>query len=104
MGYRVTTPDAVVIVSGDTAAHEGMAPAYDDADIIVHEVYSSTALDRRPAEWQGYHRGAHTSGADLGAAAAKVQPKHLVLTHQLLWDATPHDVVDDQIHTLNDVW
>lgn len=95
MGYRVTTPDAVVVISGDTAAHEGMAAAYDGADIIVHEVFSSTGLSERPMEWQAYHRAAHTSGTDLGRAAAQVQPKHLVLTHQLLWGSTEQELLDE---------
>ena len=95
VGYRVTTPDRTVVISGDTAFHDGMVDVYQDCDVLVHEVFSSRGLDQRPPEWQAYHRAAHTSATDLGRVVKRVTPGVVVLTHQLLWSATPDDIVDE---------
>ena len=71
LGYRVTTGDRIVVISGDTAWHDGMADAYAGADVLVHEVFSSRGLASRTAEWQAYHRAAHTSATDLGQVASR---------------------------------
>ena len=36
--YRVTTPDKVVTISGDTVKNKGIIEASRGADILVHEV------------------------------------------------------------------
>ena len=95
LGYRVTTGDRIVVISGDTAWHEGMADAYAGADVLVHEVLSSRGLASRTAEWQAYHRTAHTSATDLGQVASVITPRTVVLTHQLLWGAEPDDIVEE---------
>jgi len=95
LGYRIETADRIVIVSGDTTWFAEMPHLYDGAHTIVHEVYSGRALEARPAEWRGYHSAAHTSGADLGRVAAAVQPARLVLTHQILWDGSRADLLDE---------
>ncbi len=87
-----------MIISGDTTWFAEMPLLYEGADTIVHEVYSSRALERRPPEWQAYHSSTHTSGADLGRVAAAVEPDKLVLTHQITW----HGSRDDLLHEIAD--
>ena len=95
MGYRIRTSDRTVVISGDTAPFPGMAESYGECDVLVHEVYSSRGLADRPAPWREYHERSHTSASHLGEVANAVGPETLVLTHQLLWHATPEDVLDE---------
>lgn len=91
-GYRFTTPNRVVCVSGDTALFPGYQEAYRDCDVLVHEVSSAAGLQGRSADWQAYHRAVHMSSDVLVAVAARVRPKLLVLYHQLY-----HGVSDDEL-------
>lgn len=91
-GYRFTTPDRVICISGDTALFPGYAEAYRDCDVLIHEVSSTAGLAGRSAEWQAYHRAVHMSSDVLSAVAAKVRPGVLVLYHQLL-----HGVSEDEL-------
>lgn len=91
-GYRFTTPDRVVVISGDTALFPGYAEAYAGCDVLIHEVSSAAGLARRSAEWQTYHRAVHMSSDVLSAVATRVRPGLLVLYHQLY-----HGVSDDEL-------
>ncbi len=95
LGFRFETPDRTIVLSGDTAPTESVIEACGGCDVLIHEVYSTTGFARRPPEWQRYHSNFHTSSKDLAAIAAKSQPKLLVLYHQLLWGATPEQVLDE---------
>ncbi len=99
LGYRITTADRSIVISGDTTYHEEMTNRYRAADVVVHEVYSSRGLAARPPPWQEYHRHAHTAAADLGRVASAAEPEMVVLTHQLLWDAQPQDIMDEITQT-----
>jgi ribonuclease Z len=92
-GYRFETPDRVIVISGDTAPTESIVENCRGCDILVHEVYSQAGWDRRVPEWQEYHQAFHTSGPTLGRIASRANPGLLVLTHQLLWGATPEELV-----------
>jgi ribonuclease Z len=91
--YRFETADRVIVVSGDTAPTQAVVEACRGCDILVHEVYSQAGWERRVAIWQEYHAASHTSGPALGRLAAEAQPGLLVLTHQLLWGATPEELL-----------
>ena len=93
LGYRITTPDLIVVISGDTGPFPEMADRYSGCDVLVHEVYSSAGLSTRPAQWQAYHAISHTSGSHLGRVANDATPGVLVLNHQLLWHATEEDLI-----------
>jgi ribonuclease BN (tRNA processing enzyme) len=93
--YRFDTPDRVIVISGDTAPSEAIVDACRGCDILVHEVYSQAGWERRVPEWQAYHAGAHTSGPALGELATRAEAGLLVLTHQLLWGATPDELLDE---------
>lgn len=92
-GYRFETPDRVIVVSGDAAPSESLVAACDGCDILIHEVYAKSGWDRREPVWQRYHAAFHTSGYELGELAARARPGLLVLTHQLLWGATPDELL-----------
>lgn len=92
-GYRFETPDRTIVVSGDTAPTEAMVEQCQGCDILIHEVYSQAGWERRDSVWQRYHAASHTSGPILGELAARANPRLLVLTHQLLWGATPEELM-----------
>ena len=60
IGFRITTPDRTVVISGDTGAFPDMASTYAGCDVLVHEVYSIPGLESRPLEWQSYHARSHS--------------------------------------------
>lgn len=91
-GYRFTTPDRVVVISGDTAPFSGWAETYADCDVLVHEVQSAVGLARRDPAWRTYHRAMHTTSVQLAEVATTVRPGLLVLYHQLF-----HGVSDDDL-------
>jgi len=92
-GYRFTTKDRVIVVSGDTRGSDAIAEACNGCDVLLHEVYSADRFKTIPLEWQRYHAGSHTSTTQLAAIAGKARPKLLVLYHQLYWGATDDDLL-----------
>ena len=92
-GFRFETADRSIVVTGDTVSTEAVVEACNGCDILVHEVYAKTGLDRRTADWQEYHRASHTSGVELGEIAARARPRLLVLYHQLMWGATEAELL-----------
>ncbi len=94
-GYRFETPDRTIVVSGDSAPTEAIVEQCRGCDILVHEVYSRAGWEKRPPEWQAYHAASHTSGLELGELASRANPRLLVLTHQLLWGATPEELLEE---------
>ena len=92
-GYRFETPDRTVVVSGDTRPVESIVEFCSGCDILVHEVYSQARWELRREDWKRYHAASHTSGVELGELAARADPALLVLTHQLLWGATPEELL-----------
>ncbi|MGE0129792.1 MAG: MBL fold metallo-hydrolase [Blastocatellales bacterium] len=94
-GFRFETPDRVIVISGDTAPSENVIEACNGCDVLIHEVYSTTGFARRPPEWQRYHSNFHTSSKELAGIAAKAKPGLLILYHQLLWGATPEQLLDE---------
>jgi ribonuclease BN (tRNA processing enzyme) len=82
-GYRFETPDRVIVISGDTTYCPNLIEKAKGCDILIHEVYSAVGLAKRTSDWQAYHSAYHTSGPDVGRVAAAVQPKLLILIHEL---------------------
>lgn len=91
--YRFEVRGQVIVVSGDTRPAEAVADACNGCDVLLHEVYSLDRWKTRPADWQRYHAGAHTSTAELVRIANRARPKLLVLYHQLYWGATDEDLI-----------
>ncbi|MGF1702076.1 MBL fold metallo-hydrolase [Photobacterium makurazakiensis] len=87
LGYRFTTPDRVIVISGDTAYDEEVIKNYKGADILIHEVYSMKGLAKRTPDWQKYHQAAHTSTEELAKIGNLIKPKLMVLNHVLYFGA-----------------
>jgi len=92
-GYRFTTPDRVIVISGDTAPSDIIEEMCQQCDVLVHEVFSDAALARRDPFWQNYHSQFHTSAMELGNIASRAQPKLLLLYHQMEWSSTPEEMM-----------
>jgi ribonuclease Z len=94
-GYRFTTPDRVIVISGDAAPSDALEKYARDADILIHEVYSVEGFQRKDPYWQKYHSNNHTSSHELGEIATRVEPKLLVLYHILFWGASEETVLNE---------
>ncbi len=94
-GYRFTTPDRVIVVSGDAAPGSAIELQAKSADILVHEVYSVEGFNRRDEFWQNYHSTNHTSAYEVGDIAAKAKPGLLVLYHVLYWGASEETILKE---------
>ena len=94
-GYRFTTPDTVIVVSGDTAPSDVLKRYSQGADVLIHEVYSEEGFAKKEPQWQKYHAKNHTSTTELGRLASEVEPKLLILYHQLLWGSTHETLIDE---------
>jgi len=94
-GYRIETPDRVILISGDTAPDGDLINNADSCDVLIHEVYSEAGYKKLSPEWQLYHSKSHTSTTQLADIANKIQPKLLILYHQLTWGATPKDILTE---------
>lgn len=85
--YKFTTPDRTIVFSGDTAYFEPLASFAGGADVLVHEVLLTSALDRLLALNPAARRlrehivAAHTDAEDVGRIAASAGVKRLVLSH-----------------------
>ena len=85
IGYKFTSGERTIVVSGDTTPCEALINAATDCDVLLHEVYSTRGFATLSPEWQRYHVQAHTSSAQLAAIALRARPRLLVLYHQLHW-------------------
>ncbi|MGE0103695.1 MAG: MBL fold metallo-hydrolase [Blastocatellales bacterium] len=94
-GYRFETPDKTIVISGDCTFSESVIENCNGCDILIHEVYSTAGFARREPEWQKYHAAFHTSSKQLSALASKSRPGLIVLYHQLLWGATPEQLLEE---------
>jgi ribonuclease BN (tRNA processing enzyme) len=93
-GYRVETPDRIIVISGDTRPSNAIARECAGCDVLLHEVYSAVKLPRVPGQMQRYLPSAHTSTYELAEIAAQAKPKLLVLYHQAyLGGASDDDLV-----------
>lgn len=84
-GYKFTTSDKVIVISGDAAYDPKVEAMATGADILIHEVVSEAALNTRTEFWQTYHRNNHTPSYELARLAARAKPGLLVLYHVLVF-------------------
>ncbi|MZD09873.1 MBL fold metallo-hydrolase [Streptomyces sp. SID5785] len=100
VGYRITTPDGVVVVSGDTRVCEEIEDLATGADVLVHEACRGASLAEHVKGTRfetifSYH--ADTTA--LGAMARRTGVPHLVLTHLIPAPDTPGqaDEFEDEV-------
>jgi ribonuclease BN (tRNA processing enzyme) len=85
--YKITTPDRVIVFSGDTTYSENLIALARGADLLVHEVLLPSALDRllklvpNASRLREHILEAHTDAEDVGRVAAAARVKRLALTH-----------------------
>ncbi len=92
-GYRFTTADRVIVISGDAAPSPIIADMCQQCDVLIHEIYSDAGFARRTPAWQNYHSQFHTSATDVGKLAAQSQPGVLLLYHQLNMGVTDDELI-----------
>jgi len=90
--YRFTTPDKVIVISGDTSASDKLMKYALGADILVHGAYSENMI---PEPWLPYMSQNHTSTSELANIAKQAQPKLLVLYHQAPMAVTEKIMIDE---------
>lgn len=90
-GYKFITEDKTIVISGDTIPSQNLIDHAKGCDILIHEVYSAQGVKRRDPKWYKYHTSVHTSSIELGEIAKEVQPKKLVLYHQLFMNLPYED-------------
>ncbi len=94
-GYRFTTPDKVIVISGDTTPSENIIKYSKGADILLHEVYYKESFDEKSEFWKTYHSKNHTSTFELGEIATKSKPGLLIMYHILFWGATNEQLLEE---------
>lgn len=94
-GYRFTTPDKVIAISGDTAPCENIIEYGRGADILIHEVYCRKAFDDKDEVWKRYHSINHTSTFELAEIADETRPGLLVLYHTLFWGSSEQEILEE---------
>ncbi len=87
LAYKFRTPDRVVVFSGDTTYNENLIAFARGADVLIHEVLLTSALDRllklvpNASRLREHIVAAHTDAADVGRVAAAAKVKRVVLSH-----------------------
>lgn len=94
-GFRITTPDKVIVISGDSAPSEKIIEYATGADILIHEVYSKVMYDKKNEFWKEYHAQNHTSTYELADIANKANPKFIILYHVLSWGQTNDELIKE---------
>jgi ribonuclease Z len=92
VAYRIETPDASVVVSGDTRVCAEVEQLAAGADVLVHEACRRSAMAPLIAgtvfeQIFSYH----ADTVELGAMAARIGVPHVVLTHLIPPPQTPDD-------------
>ena len=94
-GFRFTTPEKTIVISGDTRPCKNILKYSKEADILIHEVYSYNRWTKRNAFWKKYHAANHTSTYELGELADKAKPGKIILYHILSWGDSDQDLLKE---------
>lgn len=94
-GFRFTTPDKVIVISGDCRPSDKLLEYAHGADILVHEVYSQAGFDRKSDAWKSYHADHHSSTIELAEIAKLTRPGKVVLYHILFWGASEEELMEE---------
>ncbi len=91
VGYRVTTADGVVAITGDTRVCDRLDPLCAGADVVVAEAMRFAPIEALPAE-RRFILDYHIDTRLLGARAVEWGTGTLVLTHLIPEPITADDV------------
>ncbi len=94
-GFRFTTPDKIIVISGDTRPCQNILQYSMGADILIHEVYSYSGWLKKNDFWKNYHAANHTSTNELGEMAAMAKPGKVILYHLLFWGVSEQELLDE---------
>jgi ribonuclease Z len=94
-GFRFTTPNKVIVISGDSSPSEKIIEYASGADILVHEVYSQAGYELKTESWKSYHAAHHTSTLELAGISRQAEPGLLVLYHILFWGSTEEELLEE---------
>ena len=94
-GFKFTTPDKTIVISGDTRPCDNILEMSKGIDILVHEVYYAKGFEMKEDIWKEYHAAHHTSTRELGAIASKTRPGLVIMYHVLAWGATDEQLLDE---------
>ena len=72
LGYRITAPDRVIVISGDTRPSAAIVEACNGCDVLLHAVYSAENSLTGPDST--YFSRFHTSTRELGKIATDARP------------------------------
>ena len=94
VAYRITTPDGVVVVSGDTRACDEVFMLAEGCDVLVHETCRQRAMENaiKGTVFENIF-DYHADSVAIGGLAERHGVKHLVLTHLI---PQPKNDVDAQ--------
>ena len=94
-GFKFTTADRTIVISGDTGPFDGLGEIAAGADVLIHEAYGADGFELREPEMQLYHGTFHTSAVQVGEIAARAGVGMVILHHQLhLAGDTPEEMVE----------
>ena len=94
-GYRFEAAGRTIVISGDTAPTDAIVSACNGCDVLLHEVYPSSAIspDSAPPSLKAYATAFHTSTEELAAIASRAKPKLLVLYHELFYGVSEGELL-----------
>jgi ribonuclease BN (tRNA processing enzyme) len=81
-GYRIETPERVIVISGDAAPSQSLIDSCNGCDVLIHEAYSMLTYNAVSPAYQEYRRKHHTSSQEIAEVAKKARPGLLVLYHR----------------------
>lgn len=96
-GFKLTTADRTIVISGDTGPFDPLAEIATGADVLIHEAYGAEGLDSRETETRRYHEAFHTSAVKVGEIAARAGVGMVILHHQLHLAGETADALVEQV-------
>lgn len=99
VGYRIETPDGIVVISGDTVVCPEMAELAAGADVVVYEaMLTDVVLTKYPPSMR-YIAEYHADTVQIGEQMAELEVPNLMLTHLIPQPDSPELVqaFDDRV-------
>ena len=90
VGYRVETPDGVVVITGDTLVCDEVAELAAGADVVVYEAMRMDEINKRPSNLR-YITHYHADTRLIGKQMAQLGVPTLMLTHLIPPPSTPEE-------------